>query len=154
MASMRRRSRSGPVGAAQDIAAAGAHRNALSGILVLLVEDDESSRDALTLLFGYYGAHVLAAGSVADALRQYGFGEPDLIVSDIGLPGEDGYALIRRVRMRDQARGAWTPAIAVSGIVGPDTDARARAAGFDEFLAKPVDVGTLLATARSLVEAN
>lgn len=125
----------------------------LSGIIVLVVEDDGPSREALALVFGHYGARVLATASAAEALRQCARAYPALIVSDIGLPGKDGYALIRNLRARDHARGTRTPAIAVSGLDAVDMTERVRAAGFDEFLPKPVDVPTLLAAARSLLEA-
>jgi CheY-like chemotaxis protein len=89
---------------------------------------------------------------VPEALRQCSRRRPGLIICDIGLPGKDGYALIRCIREREGIDGHHTPAIAVSGICACDMTERVRAAGFDEFLPKPVDVATLLAIARWLLE--
>jgi DNA-binding response OmpR family regulator len=124
----------------------------LAGVALLVVEDDDLSREALGLLFSHYGARVCTAASLDEALACFDRHPPDMVVSDIGLDGDhDGFRLIRHVRMRDSQRGSWTPAIAVSGLSpgeGPDP----HLAGFDDFLRKPVDVGLLVARVQALLE--
>ena len=110
---------------------------------VLLVEDDAATREVLAALLTCYGASVVSTDSVAGALRQLDALQPSVLISDIGLPDDDGYALIDRVRRREGRSLQHLPALAISGY-GGDVDERARAAGFDAFLAKPVDTGALL----------
>lgn len=110
---------------------------------VLLVEDDASTREVLAALLSRYGASVVSTDSVADALCQLDALQPSVLISDIGLPDDDGYTLIDRVRRREGRSLQHLPALAISGY-GGDVDERARAAGFDAFLAKPIDTGALL----------
>lgn len=124
-----------------------ARRQRLAGVTILVVEDDQLSREALELILAHYGATVVSAATVRDALAQFDRFDPTLVVSDIGLPGDDGYSLIRTIRARDLTRSQHTPAIAVSGFGGVEIGERALAAGFDIFLQKPVEVATLIATA-------
>lgn len=124
----------------------------LAGVTLLVVEDDELSREALALLFSHYGARVCAAATLDDALACFDRYPPMLVVSDIGLHDDhDGYRLIRHVRLRDAERGCWTPAIAVSGLT-PGEGIDPRQAGFDDFLLKPVDVDLLLTRVQALLE--
>jgi DNA-binding response OmpR family regulator len=114
-----------------------------------VVEDDETTREALRVLLSEHGAHVLTAASVPEAMRLQRVERPALIVSDIGLPGDDGCTFVRRVREDDNERGDRTPAIAVSGFA--DCEWYAFAAGFDDYLQKPLDFDVLLARARMLL---
>jgi CheY-like chemotaxis protein len=75
---------------------------------------------------------------------------PDVIVSDVGMPDEDGYSLIRRVRARDGDAGGTIPAIALTGYVRPEDRARLLAAGFQTHLRKPVDPDEIVAAVASL----
>ena len=86
----------------------------------------------------HYGAAVTAAASAAEALARSSESAPDVIVSDIGMPGDDGYALVRRLRDLPDRRAA-TPAVALTGFARPEDGARAAEAGFDAHMAKPVD---------------
>jgi DNA-binding response OmpR family regulator len=124
-------------------------RDTLEGRTILVVEDDEVSREALVVLLSEHGAHVLAAESVPEAMHLQREEHPALIVSDIGLPGDDGCTLIRRIREADSERGDRTPAIAVSGFA--DCEWYAFAAGFDDYLQKPLDFDVLLARVRMLL---
>ena len=126
-------------------------RDTLSGVVILVVEDDEPTREALQLFFAYYGADVVGASSAAEALGNFERAHPALLDSDIDLPGENGFTLIGRIRARDRARGRYTPAIAMSGFAPFDLGLRARDAGFDDFVPKPIDASALLATATALV---
>jgi CheY-like chemotaxis protein len=76
---------------------------------------------------------------VAEALAACDGAWPSVVVSDLSIPGEDGYAFIRRLRTAERGRGATTPAIAVSGLAGDEHRERALAAGFTAHLAKPVE---------------
>jgi CheY-like chemotaxis protein len=110
----------------------------LAGLRVLAVEDDESTLDALTELLSLQGANVSAAASVGQALATLEAFDPDILVSDIGMPERDGYELIREIR--SLGRGATDlPAIAVTAFASPEDRERALAAGFQVHLAKPVD---------------
>jgi two-component system CheB/CheR fusion protein len=118
---------------------------ALTGVTVLLVEDDPLSREALEVILAHYGARVVSAATAAQALDLYEGGGLSVLVSDIGLPDFDGCALLRTIRRRE-AGGGHLPAIAISGYPSRETGRRARSAGFDAFLAKPVPLPVLLQT--------
>jgi len=90
------------------------------------------------------------AASTAEAMASLDRSAPDVIVSDIGLPGEDGLSLIRRVRGRDSARGRAIPAAALTAYTQPEDRERALGAGYQEFLPKPVDPGVLTAAVARL----
>ncbi len=121
----------------------------LDGVAVLLVEDDADARGVLRLILEIAGAKVEAVGSVREALRAFDGFRPDVLVSDIGMPDEDGYALIRHLRARE-ADGGHVPAIALTGYVSAEDRARLLAAGFQTHLRKPVDPDTLEAAVASL----
>jgi CheY-like chemotaxis protein len=127
---------------ARDGAVAG--QAMLAGVTVLVVEDDALTREALELIFTAHGAAVVTAATAEDALVSYERLVPSVIVSDIGLPHEDGFAFMRAIRTREFGRGRHTPAIAVSAFPSRETGERARGAGFDAFVPKPIDVGVLL----------
>jgi len=133
------------VGAA-DTAAAGPAR--LDGLKILLVEDDADARAVLGLILELAGAEVESAGSVRAALRAFDGFRPDVLVSDIGMPDEDGYALIRHVRAREVDGNI--PAVALTGYVTPEDSARLRAAGFQVHLRKPVDPDEIVGAVASL----
>jgi signal transduction histidine kinase/DNA-binding response OmpR family regulator len=124
-------------------------RPTLSGMRLLLVEDDLDTRECLVLALEEQGAVVTAASSVPEALKRLGEETPDAIISDLGMPGEDGYALIRRVR---EAPGDLrVPALALSAYVRPEERSKALLAGFDLHIGKPVEPADLAAAVRSLV---
>lgn len=125
-------------------------RGRLDGTRVVLVEDDADGRNALTLLLEVAGAKVMSAASVRSGLSAVETFRPNVIVSDIGLPGEDGYAFIARVRAREDGRGGGIPAIALTGYARPEERTRLLAAGFDMHLGKPVDPDDLVAAVASL----
>jgi len=112
----------------------------LAGLRVLLVEDDSATREALTALLGDAGVGVTQTSSVEAALKAFEQHKPNLIISDIGLPGEDGYALIRRIRAHERLeKKAATPAVALTAFAR-DTDRHiALEAGFQAHLGKPVN---------------
>ena len=122
-------------------------RPTLADVHVLIVEDDELSREATTSLLELCGARATAVASVADALAGIGREAPDVIVADIAMPVEDGFDLIRR--LRDGSRPA-IPMIALTACVGQDDQSRILAAGYDAYLAKPIDGSELVAAVQRL----
>jgi signal transduction histidine kinase/ActR/RegA family two-component response regulator len=122
----------------------------LDGISVLLAEDDADGRTVLTLILEIAGAKVEAVASVREALSAFDGRRPDVLISDVGMPEEDGYALIRQIRAREVNRGGQTPAVALTGYVNPEDRARLLAAGFQMHLRKPVEPSEIVAAVASL----
>jgi CheY-like chemotaxis protein len=111
---------------------------------VLLVEDDTDSSDMLVTALTYHGATVTAALSASEGLEKLREVGPDILISDVGLPIEDGYDLIRKVRGLPAHEGGATPAIALTGYVSQQDRSTAISAGFQEHIPKPVDVDNLV----------
>jgi signal transduction histidine kinase/ActR/RegA family two-component response regulator len=129
-----------------DAAGAAADQaNVLAGLRVLIVDDDAEVREAVSVALEAAGAEATTAGSVEEALVACARAWPSLVVSDLSMPGEDGYAFIRRLRATERGCGAPTPAIAVTGLAGDDHRELALRAGFTAHLAKPVEPGALIA---------
>jgi signal transduction histidine kinase/HAMP domain-containing protein/ActR/RegA family two-component response regulator len=121
-----------------------ASRRRLAGLRVLVVEDDVDSRELLVLALGQQGAEVQAAASAAEAFARLPEFRPDILLSDIGMPGEDGYSLIRRVRRLPPDEGGEVPAVALTAFAKGEDRRRALEAGFDEHLTKPVEPEALV----------
>jgi CheY-like chemotaxis protein len=117
---------------------------ALVGVRVLLVDDDADALELLALLLRGHGAEIVHAGSSEAALAALTSSRADVLVSDIGMPGEDGYALMRRVRSLSPERGGQTPAIALTAYASADDRLQALRAGFQWHLPKPVDAPQLV----------
>jgi PAS domain S-box-containing protein len=128
----------------------------LTALDLLIVEDDRDTREALETLLAETGARVRAAGGVSEALAAWDDRRPDAIVSDIGMPGEDGYALIRAVRERERASasGPRVLAIAMTGFASRDDHEAAIRAGFDDHVGKPVAPSVLIAKLHDLAMAS
>ncbi|HEU4533638.1 MAG TPA: response regulator [Polyangiaceae bacterium] len=123
----------------------------LEGARVLVVDDEPDGRDFVATALAQCGAEVAAAADAAEALARVAAARFDAIVSDIGLPGEDGYALLRRVRALPDEAGGRTPAVALTAFARGEDRARALAAGFDVHLAKPVEPAELVLALARLV---
>jgi len=117
----------------------------LKGLTILVVEDDEDSRDMLETILEYRGAQVLTAENVESAFAAFVSGKPDILVSDVGLPEQDGYDLIRQIRKLSPQEGGDIPAIALTGYVSVQDQHEALNAGYQEHLPKPVDTDHLIA---------
>ncbi|HEY0375867.1 MAG TPA: PAS domain S-box protein [Pyrinomonadaceae bacterium] len=124
---------------------------ALVGLRVLLVDDDEDALKLLTVLLKRHGAEVTTATSAAAVPALVEKVRPDVLVSDVGMPGEDGYSLIRRVRAMGAERGGETPAIALTAYAGDSDRTLALLAGFQLHVAKPVEPATLVEAITGLV---
>ncbi|HME91068.1 MAG TPA: response regulator [Myxococcaceae bacterium] len=122
----------------------------LSGLRVLFVDDQLDARELVTELLQVYGAEVIAVESVASALKALQSNSPDVLVSDIGMPREDGYDLIRKVRALGEENGGSIPALAVTGFAGVEDNRRALAEGFQKYLAKPIDPAELVSLVAQL----
>jgi PAS domain S-box-containing protein len=119
---------------------------ALQGMDVLLVEDDRDATEMLSLVLSERGAHVRTAADYDTALQQLQAAWPDVLVSDVGLPGRDGYELVRRVREIERERKApHLPAIALTAFTRPEDQRKTLDAGFDLHLGKPLRPHRLLA---------
>ena len=133
----RRRSRSGVV--------------RLDGLHVLLVEDDDDSRKLLGTMLKRSGARVTSTKSAKEALTVFEGDLPDVLVSDIGMPDEDGYELIRKLRSALPEKGGLTPAIALTGYASRKDRERALAAGYHQHIAKPVEQSDMIGAIAALV---
>ncbi len=126
----------------------------LMGISVLVVDDEADARILLRKILEQCGARVTTASTTFEALAALEQTMPDVLVSDIGMPNEDGYDLIRRVRVLEKERGGSLPAIALTAYAGEDDRRRAISAGFDEHVTKPVELTKLATLVKSLAGQN
>jgi PAS domain S-box-containing protein len=124
----------------------------LDGVHVLMVDDEPDTRELLRAGLGQCGADVTVAGSVAEALDAMRSSAPDLLISDIGMPEEDGYELIRRVRALPEESGGRIPAIALTAYARVEDRMQALRAGYQMHVPKPVEMAELVAVAASLVQ--
>jgi PAS domain S-box-containing protein len=122
----------------------------LSGLRVLLVDDEADSRDLLNFVLESCGAQVETAGSVSEALEIIRRESFDVIISDIGMPEEDGYDLIGRIRELTNEQGGNTPAIALTAYARAEDRVRALRSGFQLHIAKPVESPELIAAVANL----
>jgi signal transduction histidine kinase/ActR/RegA family two-component response regulator len=117
----------------------------LDGLRVLVVDDEPDTLEALSAALTGYGARVRTALSTREALASLDRGDVDVLVADIGMPGEDGYTLVRELRGRPPDRGGRIPAAALTAYARPVDAERALAAGFQVHVTKPVEPGDLAA---------
>jgi len=123
----------------------------LDGMHVLLVEDDDDSRKLLGAMLKRYGVRVTSTKSVAEALSVFATDVPDLLISDIGMPDEDGYELIRKLRALPPEKGGQIPAIALTGYASRKDRERALATGYNQHMAKPIEQADMIAAIAALI---
>ncbi|MFH7027987.1 MAG: PAS domain-containing protein [Heteroscytonema crispum UTEX LB 1556] len=116
----------------------------LEGVKILVVDDDADARDFLSFLLEEYGAIATVASSAAEALTLLPQCQPDLLVSDLGMPEMDGYSLIRQIRIMSPQQGGKIPAIALTAYAGDSDREKVLAAGFQKHLPKPVEPDELI----------
>ncbi|MGB3768088.1 MAG: PAS domain S-box protein [Phormidesmis sp.] len=126
----------------------------LSGVRILLVEDDPDSQEITVFALELASATVTAVASGAAALEAMNANVPDILISDVGMPDMDGYMLISQVRQRTQAAGQDVRAIALTAYAGEGDEQRALDAGFQRYLTKPIDPDRLIRIIRSLLNAK
>jgi len=151
---------SAPIAVAPEVRQAGAMRPSsdemvdLTGIKVLLVDDEPDARELLTEVLQQCGAIVVATHSADEAMRLIPRERPAVLLSDIGLPGEDGYKLISRVRALPPEQGGKLPAAAITAYARSDDAIRALAAGYQRHAPKPIQPTTLAALVAGLANMH
>jgi PAS domain S-box-containing protein len=125
----------------------------LAGVQVLLVDDDRDSLQILTIMLTTCGAQVQTAASAAEALEVLQSYKPDVVVSDLAMPDEDGYSLIGKIRDLEAHSGKQTPTVALSAYARMKDRARALSAGFNLFMSKPAEPNELIPAIASLIES-
>jgi len=123
----------------------------LDGIVVLVVDDDSDARGVIARILRDARASVITAASAAEALEILREAKPALLISDIGMPGEDGYDLIRKVRALPTESCRRVPAVALTAFARSEDRQRALLAGYQLHVAKPVEPSELLTVCASLV---
>ncbi|HWP42244.1 MAG TPA: ATP-binding protein [Blastocatellia bacterium] len=122
----------------------------LKDVRVLVVDDEAGVLDLLAAVLSQCGSHVTTVRSAAEAINALQHAQADILVSDIQMPDEDGYSLIRRVRATDNERGRRLPAIALTAHASTEDRLRALVAGYDSHVAKPVEPAELIAVVASI----
>jgi CheY-like chemotaxis protein len=123
----------------------------LHGRKILVVEDHDDARELVANVLGAEGAQVMTASSTAEALDLIARTAPDVLVADLGLPGEDGFELLRRIQGMNASMANALPAIALTAYARASDRERAAAAGFLHYVVKPVDPEELVKVIASIV---
>jgi signal transduction histidine kinase/ActR/RegA family two-component response regulator len=124
----------------------------LEGVQVLIVDDEQDTLNMLAVMLTEYRAKVQTARSAAEALEVLQWYKPDVLVSDLAMPGEDGYSLIGKVRAMFEGKGQRIPAVALTAYVRVEDRVRALSAGFNMFVPKPVEPNELITAIANLAE--
>jgi len=122
----------------------------LNGLRVLVVDDEADTLEMLCVMLQESGAHVRSASSTMDALRIFGEWQPNVLLSDLGMPGEDGYTLIQQIRALPRELGGAIPAAALTAHTRAEDRERVLASGYQAHISKPVDLTTLLTSLSQL----
>jgi CheY-like chemotaxis protein len=117
----------------------------IRGLRVLIVDDDPDTLEVLRAVLKQYGARVRIAVSTADALEVFREWRPDVLISDLAMPVEDGYSLISKIRALTPEQGGNVPAAALTAYAAETDRRRSRAAGYQIHIAKPLDPTTIAA---------
>jgi two-component system, OmpR family, response regulator len=125
-----------------------------NGLRLLIVDDDIDTRKLLTILFELDGAEIIAVASASEALEIISSFQPDVLISDICLPDEDGYSLLRKIKKLDIERGKITPAIALSAYVQDEDRQYAYLAGYQKYLHKPINLDELAKAVSELAQVE
>jgi CheY-like chemotaxis protein/anti-sigma regulatory factor (Ser/Thr protein kinase) len=129
-------------------------QHSLNGLRVLVVDDEQDTRELVAALLTTCGAEVVSVGSATEALDQMKRQRFDLLISDIGMPEMNGYDLISRIRQLGEEHGGRTPALALTAYAGFDDRKRALAAGYEMHIPKPFVAAELISAAISLTELS
>jgi CheY-like chemotaxis protein len=124
----------------------------IHGVRVLLVEDDADTRDAYAAMLTEFGAQVCAVPSAAAGLAALEAYRPQVILSDIALPGEDGFSFMQKVRRLAPERGGQVPAAALTALASDEDRQRAMQSGFQMHMTKPIDAARLVGVVRMLAD--
>jgi signal transduction histidine kinase/ActR/RegA family two-component response regulator len=140
--------------AARDLLPTNDITDRLDDLTILIVDDEADTRELLKQGLEYCGAKVRVAGSAAEALDELKLALPDIVISDIGMPGSDGYDFIRKVRRLPAASGGKIAAIALTAYTRIEDRLQALRAGYDMHVPKPVELAELVAVAASVARRN
>ena len=124
--------------------------SSLDGLKVLIVDDELDARELIVVMLGHCGANMKAASSSMEAMEIIKGWRPDVLIADIGMPVEDGYGLIKRLRALPEDRGGDIPALALTAYARTEDRTRALSAGFQAHISKPVDRANLVAVVARL----
>lgn len=122
----------------------------LGRYVILVVEDDPDARELMQAVLEQKGATVHTAESVPAAVELFQAKKPDIVISDIAMPEEDGFALVKRIRALSREEGGEKPIVALSAYAAKSDRVRALEAGFTRYLHKPVDFDELVLTIQSV----
>ena len=136
---------------ASATAASDERHEEIAGLKILVVDDEEDTRELLRVVLGGHGAQVLTAATAREALEIAASARPDVLISDIGMPDEDGFELIRRVRELPAESGGGVPAIALTAYARAEDRLRVLRSGYQMHVPKPVEMAELLTVIASLV---
>ncbi|MBE8999668.1 response regulator [Nostoc sp. LEGE 12447] len=126
----------------------------LTGIQILVVDDDDDTREFHTFVLEQVGARVIAVASAKEALQALAEAEPDILISDIGMPETDGYMLMRQIKALQLKQAKQIPAIALTAYAGEINQQQAIASGFQRHLSKPVEPDELVKAIATLIGRN
>jgi PAS domain S-box-containing protein len=143
-----------PISTAPESDSNGGGKLSLKGLRILAIDDEPDVRDMLQTLLEDCGADVLTAASAREGLAALAAWKPHVLISDIGMPEEDGYSLIQRIRALSPEQGADVPAIALTGYVRVEERMRALEAGYQMFVPKPVETNELISIIDDLCRTN
>jgi signal transduction histidine kinase/AmiR/NasT family two-component response regulator len=124
----------------------------LVGVRALFVDDEADARELITMMLARGGAEVRTAVSAAEALVACEEWRPDVLIADIGMPGEDGYTLMKELRAREKARGGHIPAIALTAYTRREDRLNALAVGYEYHVPKPVEPAELMVVVASVID--
>ncbi len=122
----------------------------LDGLQVLVVDDEPDARELVRFVLEQHGAEVMTVASVSEAIEAFEVWRPNVLLSDIGMPGEDGYDLIRKVKALEQKLGIRTPAAALTAYARAEDRTRSLAMGYQLHLPKPIDPSELVTVVANL----
>jgi PAS domain S-box-containing protein len=143
-----------PISTAQESHSNGKAQTSLKGLRILAIDDEPDVRDMLQTLLQDCGASVLTASSAQEGLEALAAWKPHVLISDIGMPDEDGYSLIRKIRALTPEQGSDVPAIALTGYVRVEERMRALEAGYQMFVPKPVETNELISIIDDLCRSD
>ncbi len=126
----------------------------LAGVHVLAVDDDADSRELLQVFLEQNGATVDVADNTHEAFKKFNAAPPDILISDVGMPGEDGYRLITKIRSGSNSEDEQIPAIALTGFARVEDRQRAIQAGFDSHISKPIDPKVLVQEIVNIIKSR
>ncbi|WP_339375774.1 response regulator [Calothrix sp. NIES-2098] len=126
----------------------------IDGLRLLVVDDNDDARSLVTFILKEYQVQVQTARTVDEAIEIIQDWKPDVLISDISMPGKDGYSLINWIRNQEAKQGGFLPAIALTGYVYPEYRIKAIDAGFEEVISKPFHPDGLIATIAKLVQKS